>query len=108
ADLDPQFDSEKFSAYLRGRGVSERMISRIRVKIGALNDRIRDDTRNLGRGFEVGHSYFCPVDTVADEEEWYKLVVRYEIAPLLHEYWFESPERPDEEIRTLLDANSGS
>jgi hypothetical protein len=108
AELDPQFSSGKFKDYLVGRGVSEGMIGRIQTKIGTLNAKIREDQRNLGRGFEVGHSYFCSSDTVADEESWYSAVIRYEIAPLLREYWFDSPETAETEVALLLDANSGS
>lgn len=101
-DLDPQFQSPKFAEHLEHHGISAGLVARIRDRIGSLNRRIRDDGRNLGRGFEIGHSYFCPTGTVPDEEAWYRTVIRYEIAPLLREYWFDAPDEASEAEGTLL------
>ena len=58
----------------------------------SLNAKIEADHKNLGRGFCVGHSFFCPPDNVSPDEAWYLSVVDGEIAPLLEEYWFERRE----------------
>ena len=58
-----------------------------------VNAAIRDD-RDLGSGFEIGHSFFVPDgDTDPVDERWYEAVVHTKIAPLLREYWFDRPRR---------------
>jgi MoxR-like ATPase len=92
--LDPQFESEKFSSHLNSLGVSDSLIRQIRQRIGDLNREIREDQTNLGRGFCVGHSFFCAVrDKLLTEAEWYRQVIQTEILPLLEEYWFDNPNR---------------
>ena len=49
----------------------------------ALNQTISKDDKNFGRGFEVGHSFFCPPagsTEALDWELWYRSVVEWEIA----------------------------
>ena len=62
--------------------------------IVALNQAIVKDA-SLGKGFCIGHSYFCG-QKKADEEEmigWMSSVVDYDIIPMLEEYWFDEPEK---------------
>ena len=66
-----------------------------------LNQKIQEDP-NLGRGFAVGHSYFCDIPSSEDGHQWYERVIQTEIAPLLREYWFDDRERADEEAKNLL------
>ena len=56
------------------------------AKIIELNRAIKEDT-SLGKGFEIGHSYFIS-DNINDE--WVKSAVEYEIIPLIEEYWFDN------------------
>ena len=92
--LDPQFEAEKFSSHLNSLGVSEGLIRQIVQRMGSLNHEIREDHANLGRGFCIGHSFFCSArDKSLSEGEWYKQVVQTEIVPLLEEYWFDNPNR---------------
>ena len=51
-----------------------------------LNVEIARD-KSLGRGFCIGHSYFCGRKVVSDE--WLREVVDYDILPMLSEYWFD-------------------
>ena len=92
-DLKPQFDSEKFHAHLRGNGISDGLIHRIRQRLGDLNQEIGGDQANLGSGFCIGHSFFCRKREEVSEEEWYRLIIETEVIPLLAEYWFDSPDR---------------
>ena len=55
-----------------------------------LNEKIRKDNE-LGRGFEIGHSYFVPGEGDETSDAWYEHVVDTQIEPLLREYWFDSP-----------------
>lgn len=101
--LRPEVESDEFSNYLNQSGVDEDVIDKIVNRMPALNKRIRQDASNLGPGFEIGHSFFCPREN--DEEmdlSWYEAVVRQEIEPLLREYWFDRPDHVDQEIRKLL------
>ena len=68
--------------------------------MGKLNEKIRDD-KELGRGFQIGHSYFVPGAGDKPSEDWYKDIVDTQIAPLLREYWFDSPEDVEKEVARL-------
>lgn len=102
-DLRPRYASERFATYLADAGVPAELIQRIRDRMGNLNRLIREDRRHLGPGFEVGHSFFCTFDGSEDPELWYERVVRYEIAPLLREYWFDADERATQAVDALLE-----
>ena len=92
--MGPQFASEKFAGSLRKSGISARLIDLIRQTFAELNREIEEDKANLGRGFCIGHSFFCAVrDELLSEQEWYRLVIETEVLPLLEEYWFDSPSR---------------
>lgn len=105
-DLQPEFGSYRFRDNLLGFGISELMIEQICRRIGHLNSRIIADKRNLGRGFEIGHSFFCPGGAVFDEDRWFNDVVKYEIEPLLREYWFDAPEEADKALADLFDEHA--
>ena len=101
--LQPAFATDQFSDFLNAMSVEEALVNKIVDRFGALNQRIHADRKNLGPGFEIGHSFFCPSD---DDEgldhAWYEAIVRREIEPLLREYWFDRPDHADEQIRALL------
>lgn len=101
--LNPAYGTDQFSNYLNGEGVDEALVSKIVSRFSALNERIRSDRKNLGPGFEIGHSFFCPgEDDDQLDESWYEAVVRREIEPLLREYWFDRPDHVDDEVQALL------
>lgn len=54
-------------------------------RVGELNAAITAE-RDLGAGFCIGHSFFCPSDGCTPDEAWYREVVEAEVAPLLEEY----------------------
>ena len=101
--LRPAFGTDQFSDFLLEAGVEEDLVNRIVDQLSDLNRTIREDRKNLGPGFEIGHSFFCPREE--DErldESWYEAIVRQEIEPLLREYWFDRPEHVKGLIRGLL------
>jgi 5-methylcytosine-specific restriction endonuclease McrBC GTP-binding regulatory subunit McrB len=104
--LSPRFDDERFHAFLASRGISEQLRDIIRDRMEDLNRRIAADRRNLGHGFEIGHSFFCPKEQVVDERAWFRSVILYDIAPLLNEYWFEDREKASAAIKRLLGEDS--
>ena len=103
AALQPAFDSPLFRTFLTDQGVDLGLANRIIERMNALNEVIGDDEKNLGPGFKIGHSFFCPLGTEESlDEEWYKRIIRSEIEPLLHEYWFDNSERVAELVADLL------
>jgi hypothetical protein len=98
--LEPALESPAFGAWLKERGAPEALIARIRAKVGSLNAVIEKE-RDLGPGFQIGHSFFCPSDGHPPDEAWYREVISAEIQPLLEEY-FDSRERVDQLVAELL------
>lgn len=84
-----------------GKGMDVAAIAHIQTRMEALNQEIATD-RALGTQFQIGHSYVTPHEHVADALAWFEEVVHSEIGPLLHEYWFDAPERADEATSRLL------
>jgi MoxR-like ATPase len=93
--LDPAFESGVFRAHLETYGVPVALVRRIVQRMGVLNQAIFSDQANLGRGYQIGHSFFVPDGPLTDAEEWYQRVVETEIRPILEEYWFDNPEKAD-------------
>lgn len=103
-DIKPAFEAPEFSDYLRELGVDSEIVARLIRDIGSLNHEIRQDKTNLGEGFCIGHSFFCPGSTYAGSLnlDWYREVIRSEILPLLKEYWFDDPSKLENWERQLL------
>ena len=97
-DIEPAFENEKFKNYLKNQNVNDNLIDKIIKRFTDLNNIIKKD-RTLGKGYTIGHSYFC--DKLDDEE--YKNIIEYEIAPTLREYWFDNEEKAEKEIKKLLE-----
>jgi 5-methylcytosine-specific restriction endonuclease McrBC GTP-binding regulatory subunit McrB len=92
--LEPAFHTEQFEEYLINKGISQGFIDKLTTTISEINQEIIKDTVNLGKGYEIGHSYFCPTfEQVEDEQKWYERIIRLEIAPLLREYWFDQEDK---------------
>ncbi len=100
-ELLPHFTNH-FSDFLSRKGISEETIRQIHTKMSKLNDIIRNDRKNLGPGFCIGHSFFCPNGSVGDEKQWLDRIFEYEIKPLIDEYWFDNDDKA-QQIRQLLE-----
>ena len=83
-DMEPGFDSEGFINYQKG--FANDTFNTLIENIKELNKEIMQD-KSLGKGFCIGHSYFCNADDCS--EEWMKDVVDFDILPMLSEYWFD-------------------
>lgn len=89
-DVGPGFASSSFATVLQRLGAGPGLRAQIQAGMAKLNEKIRNDPA-LGEGFEVGHSYFCAVpDGASADEGWFANIVRFEIEPLLREYWFDA------------------
>lgn len=99
--LVPAFDSEGFQSYLASIG-SEKL-NRLVACVQKLNEDIATD-ETLGSGFCIGHSYLCNLSMTDDLDVRLSSIVRYELVPLLCEYWFDDPDKVQEWSRRLEDA----
>lgn len=84
-DLEPGFDTDSFQELLQNKGVSQGYIETIVALMKEINNEIVNDKVNLGKGFEIGHSYFTPDKDIEDEQAWFERVIRLEVEPLLKE-----------------------
>lgn len=87
-EMEPAFDAQGFLS-----AVSDSDSPQLRNLIEVmrdLNKEIESDA-SLGRGFRIGHSYFCGMESGSAEE--LRDMVDLEIVPMLEEYWFDDGER---------------
>lgn len=87
-DIEPAFDSEGFSNYQKE--FSNKTFNELIEKIKKLNESITQD-QSLGKGFCIGHSYFCNAEECT--VEWMKDIVEFDILPMLSEYWFDDESK---------------
>ena len=87
-DMEPGFDSEGFIKYQEtfANDTFNTLIDRIKE----LNREIAND-KSLGKGFCIGHSYFCNTKECTDE--WMQDVIDFDILPMLAEYWFDDTDK---------------
>lgn len=95
----PAFNSESFKKFQAE--LANEKLDRLIQTVKMLNMAIAEDAV-LGKGFSIGHSYFCHPAT--GEDAWLQKVVRYELIPLIEEYWFDEPDKVKEWCQTLLQA----
>ncbi len=89
-EIEPGFNSEGFTKYQNG--FANETFNALIDQIKALNKEITDD-KSLGRGFQIGHSYFCGREETGCTDEWMRSVVEFDILPMLGEYWFDEPDK---------------
>ena len=100
-EVQPAFNKPVFKQYLLKRVQDENLVDTIIAKLTTLNKFIGNESESdLGNGYRIGHSYFCTTPK-GDPRQWYEMIVKYEIAPLLKEYWWDNSKRADEQIRKL-------
>lgn len=83
-DIDPAFNSDGFSNYQEK--FANETFKKLIEQIQELNRAITED-KSLGKGFCIGHSYFCNAEECT--EAWMKDIVEFDILPMLSEYWFD-------------------
>lgn len=86
-ELEPGFHLSAFAAFLIGKGADQTVVDEIRSRMGQLNLAIALDQTNLGRGFQIGHSFFVPGEQQQPSAEWLQQILRFEIKPLVEEYY---------------------
>ena len=102
-EMEPGFDSEGFQSYQSA--FSSEIFDALIDQIRALNREISKDP-SLGRGFRIGHSYFCGRESTDGMTDWLRSVVEFDILPTLAEYWFDEPatlQRWEKNLRGVFD-----
>lgn len=89
-EMEPGFNSGGFKTYQKDCNNETFDILIDRVK--ELNKAIFIDS-SLGKGFRIGHSYFCGRNANDCTISWMRSVVEYDIIPMLEEYWFDEPTK---------------
>lgn len=108
-ELKPAFENENFKEY--ERALNSKKFTDLIGAIKELNKKIEEDT-SLGSGFCIGHSFFCGLDEETNNDDSYNVdidtklesIVKFEIIPLLQEYWFDDADTVKEEIDKLMKA----
>lgn len=102
-EMEPGFNFEDFRNYQNS--FANETFNALIDQIKALNKEITEDS-SLGRGFQIGHSYFCGREEAGCSDEWVRSVVEFDILPMLSEYWFEEPaklQRWEKNLRGVFD-----
>lgn len=87
-EMKPGFDSEGFFRYRKE--IANTTFDLLIDRVQDLNKEIMKD-KSLGRGFCIGHSYFCGAGQCT--VEWMRDVVDFDILPMLSEYWFDDEKK---------------
>ena len=89
-EMEPAFNSEGFQNYQKqfGNETFDALIEEIKK----LNREIAEDP-SLGKGFRIGHSYFCGCKKDDMTTDWMRSVVEFDILPMLEEYWFDESDK---------------
>ncbi len=91
-EMYPAFDTEGFQSDCRQWNSPE--LDTLIQEMQCLNEEIKNDS-SLGKGFCIGHSYFCNLDIESSLTEQLYSIVAYDIFPLLQEYWFDEVQKAE-------------
>lgn len=98
-EMEPGFESEGFKNYQKG--LKSELFNKIVGLIKELNVDISDDN-SLGNGFKIGHSYLCGIKQKECTKELLEEIVKYDILPMLQEYWFDNQDKVDRWSKRFL------
>ena len=99
--LEPAFDNQLFKSYKEK--LKSEAFDIVIDAVMKLNSEVIAIDPTLGKGFCIGHSYFCNQKEI--NEAWLMNVVECEIIPMLQEYWFDNETKfkiQSEELRKAL------
>lgn len=97
-DVEPAFENNTFKEYQKS--CKNEYLDKIINKIKDLNSEIEKDV-SLGKGFKIGHSYFCGLEKSSQDDIY--LIIKYEIIPMIEEYWFDNEEKIEKWKKILLE-----
>ena len=103
-EVTPAFKRASFVSHMSKYITDASLVTVINDRLAELNAVIADeDSSGLGKGFCIGHSYFCvPPRKGQPPQQWYESIVKYEISPLLDEYWWDDKSKADDCKKRLL------
>lgn len=87
-NIEPAYRSQGFRRILQEANSIK--FNKIARKMIELNNEICEDSL-LGKGFQIGHSYFCVGKAIDDSR--LKMIIEYEIMPLIEEYWYDDRDK---------------
>ena len=102
-ELEPQLN-ERWEHWLQTKlNITDSDLSEVKHRMNQLNQSISDDPM-LGKQFRIGHSYVTPANVEKDTQvkAWFMEVAQTEILPLLQEYYFDAPEKAQEQYQQLI------
>lgn len=102
--MKPAFDSYGFKKY--AENVKCELFNKAVEAVKELNKEIVGD-KSLGKGFEIGHSYFCTDKPEDITDETVKNIIDFEIIPTIEEYWFDNETKLNEQRSKLEKKLSG-
>jgi MoxR-like ATPase len=97
-DLEPAFEEKAFEEHLVGNGATVDTVKKIRTRAARVNEMLAKDPA-LGPGYQLGHSFFCGPS--AGDEGWFDAIIRFELKPLLQEYWFDRRDQVERALAIL-------
>lgn len=100
----PAFKRKKFIDHVTALISDTDTANMLNDRLYALNEIIADEDKSgLGKGFCIGHSYFCAKPVAGQTpDQWYKTIIKFEISPLLDEYWWDDKDKANECKKELL------
>jgi 5-methylcytosine-specific restriction protein B len=96
--MSPAFDNDVFIRYQKTLNTKD--FDDVMKVIKRLNKEISEDA-SLGEGFCIGHSYFCGQTKCT--KEWLQQVIKYDIIPMINEYWFDDKAKAEKLVGELLE-----
>jgi len=103
--LEPEF-GDRWRDFVKEQcGLNKSLIDHIQEYVGAINREVTGDD-DLGVQFQIGHSFFTPApgEFVGDTEgadAWFARTKKYQVEPLMQEYWFDDRTQYDSVISKL-------
>ena len=85
----PEFN-ETFQEFLSAK-IGRENVGKIVKRIKQVNDMIQA-TPSLGKGLEIGHSYFCQSEEIQDFTTWWADLCEYELFPYIQEICFDNED----------------
>ena len=87
--IQPEFN-ETFQEFLFAK-VGKENAGKIVKRVKQVNAMIQG-TPSLGKGLEIGHSYFCQTENIQDFESWWSDLCEYELFPYVQEICFDNDD----------------
>jgi len=104
--VEPGFKTGSFKAYQKELGSA--CFNKLIDAVDRLNERVIKEDNTLGKDYQIGHSFFCNLDSEQlkddSEREELEMIIESEIEPLLYEYWFDQEDKAAQEVRKLKQA----